>query len=121
MEEVECADEDGGGVALRVMKDSHGGEDVGLFAAEDFDGGLERLAALELLDDERVAGGGHGAWAPVACDEEGVFVEPGDVLLGMREVEAVGDEVGGSEVELAEGCCIFATGGEAGEAEGVTG
>ena len=73
------------------------------------------------FDDEGVAGFCHGAGAPVAGYEEGVFVDPGDVLFGAREGEAVGDEVSGFEVELAQGVGVFAAGGEGDEAEAVAG
>ena len=78
-------------------------------------------AALPELDDEGVAGLGHGAGTPVAGDEQGVFVDPGDVLLGVREDEAVFDEVAGLEIELAQGVGVFAAGGEGDEAEAVAG
>ncbi len=90
VEEVNGADDEGGGVALRIVEDCGGDEDVGVDAAEDLFCGFKRLAALELLDDEGVAGFGHGAGAPVAADEEGVLVEPGYVLFGFGEGEAVG-------------------------------
>ena len=90
-------------------------------AAVDFFGLVERRAALPELDDEGVAGLGHGAGAPVAGDEQGVFVDPGDVLLGVGEDEAVLDELAGLQIELAEGVGVFAAGGEGDEAEPVAG
>ncbi len=121
MEEVDAAVEDDGGVTLAVVERSRACADVGWFAAEDFFGVVERSAALPELDDEGVAGLGHGAGTPVAGDEEGVFVDPGDVLFGVREDEAVLDELAGAEVELAEGVGVFAAGGEGDEAEAVSG
>ena len=62
---------------------------------------------------------GHGAGAPVAGYEQGVFIDPGDVLFRVWEDEAVRDEVAGAEVEFAEGVGVFAAGGEGDEAETV--
>ena len=117
VEEVYGADEDGCGVTLRIVQNSHGDEDVGVLCAVDLFCGVERLSAPELFDDEGIAGFGHGAGTPVACDEEVILVEPGDVLFGFGQGEAVGDEGSGAEVELAEGDGVFAASGEAGEAE----
>ena len=108
-------------MALAVVERSGAGADVGCRAAVDLFGLVERRAALPELDDEGIAGLGHGAGTPVAGDEQGVFVDPGDVLLGVRKDEAVLDELAGLEVELAESVGVFAAGGESDEAEAVAG
>ena len=108
-------------VALAVVEGSGACADVGGCAAKDLFRLVERRAALPEFDDEGVAGLGHGAGAPVAGDEEGVFVDPGDVLLGVREDEAAFDELAGLEVELAKGVGVFTAGGEGDEAEAVAG
>ena len=121
VEEVDAAAEDDGVMALGVVEGEGAGADVGLGAAEDLFGGVEGCAALPFFDYEGVAGFCHGAGTPVAGYEEGVFVDPGDVLFGAREGEAVGDEVSGFEIELALGVGVFAAGGEGDEAEAVAG
>src|SRR5580704_13132201 len=95
-------------MSLAVVEGPGAGADIGWCAAIDLFGLVERRAPLPEFDDEGVAGLGHGAGTPVAGDEERVFVDPGDVLLGVGKDEAILDELAGFEIKLAEGVGVFA-------------
>jgi len=87
---------------------------VGL-AAEDFDSRAERLAALQALQDVRVAGAAELTLVPFTGDEERVLVEPGRVLLSLGQLEPARDEPGGRQVELADGDRVLSAVGKADE------
>ena len=121
LEEVDATGEEDELVALGVVEDAGACAYVSGLAAEDLLGLIEGLAALPDFGDEGVAGLRHGPRTPVARDDEGVFVDPFGVLLGLGQGEAVLDELASLKVELAEGLGVFAAGGELDEAEAVAG
>ena len=53
---------------------------------------LQGRAARPLFDDPRVAGSGQRAGTEVGANVERVAVAPGDVALGFRQVETIGDK-----------------------------
>ena len=69
----------------------------------------QRRAALPFLDDARIAGSGHAAFAEVGRDEDGVGVDPADIAFRFRQVEAAGDETAPGDVEFAHYVRIAAT------------
>ncbi len=89
--------------------------------AEHLLGRLERLAALQQLDHEGIAGLGHGAGAPLAADRQGVLVQPGHVLLAARQEETALDEAGRGQVELARLDGVLAAVGQGNQAEPLLG
>ena len=82
---------------------------------------VERLAALELLDDERIAGLGHRPRAPLAGDEDGVLVDPGHFLLALGKRKAAVDERLGDGVEFAHDIGVLAAVGQHQEAAALVG
>ena len=89
------------GLAVGVAQDVARDRDILDRAAEQFRGLRQGRATLPGLQHERVAGPGHRPCAPVAGDEQGILVEPADVLLALRGLEAAGDEGLRHGVELA--------------------
>ena len=102
LEEGDAAGDDDGAVALAVHEGAGTGSHLVCgFAADDGGGLAQRLAAVQQLHDERVAGGGHRARTPVAGQDQGVAVDPVHVLLAVRQGEPAVHEAAGGEVELA--------------------
>jgi hypothetical protein len=107
-------------VALAVVEGAGSGAYVRCLATIDLLRVFERCAALPEFDDEGVAGLSHGAGAPVAGDEQGVFVDPSHVLFGVREDKAAFNEFAGPEVEFSQCFGVFAARRKAYEAEAIT-
>lgn len=74
---------------------------IGRLPTEDLARSNERLSALELLQDERVANLRQGPFSPISCDEHRVAVDPADGLLSLRKSETGRDEGVGVQVELS--------------------
>ena len=98
-----------------------GGELIALCATEDLFGRFQRLASLPELHDEGISRFGHGAGAPIARHEDGVFVYPGHPLLGLGKDETAVNELAGLQIELAQRSSIFTARRERDQAQPVAG
>ena len=107
--------------AVAVAQHEAAGADVLRPAAIDLLRLVQRLAAAQPLDHERIARGRHRALAPVARDEQRVLVLPGHVLLAFGQAEAALDEAPLAQVELAHDIGVAAAVGEADQAAPVVG
>jgi hypothetical protein len=89
-------------VEIVAVPEAHAGHGhVGLLALEHQLGLGRLLAALPQAHGARVAGIGHFVVGKRRAVEHAVAIAPGDAALGLRDVEAIGDELAGLEVELA--------------------
>ena len=81
----------------------------------------QRPAASPALDHPRVAGLGHRVGAEIGSHQQGVGVLPRDLGLGLRKLEAVGDECPCRHVEFAHDRGIRAAARQADQRAGVVG
>src|ERR1700761_6592231 len=121
LEEVQDAINDNDRMSLTVLNREWDDLSVGRCAPVDFFRLVKRLAALPQLDDEWIAGLGHGSVAPITGDQECVFVDPGYILFGRGQHETIFSKFTGLEVELSLGIGVFAAVGERDETEAVAG
>ena len=118
VEGVERAVDHGEGTVLAVAQHI-GGDAVAAvlwIATVQLDRGGQRLAALQPLDDIRIARAAKLARRPFAADEKAVLVFPGDSLLALGKHEAAVDKAAGGEVELAHRDRVLAAVGQAQQA-----
>ncbi len=78
---------------------------------------IQRLAPLQQLHHEGVAGLGHRIRSPLPGDDQGVRILPGELLLAARQGEAALDEPGVWHVELPHVEGVFPAVGEGHQAE----
>src|SRR5271154_5472096 len=86
-------------------------------AAENFLGALQRLATLPLAHGDGVTGLAHSSWAPIAADQQRVFVDPRHGLLAAWEDETALHKFAHLQVELAQGICVLTARGQRHETE----
>ena len=79
---------------------------------EDLPGRLQRLTALQRLDDEWVPRRGQRSLAPVTRHKQLVGTRPGVVLLALRQAESTRDKRAAHEIELAHRHRILAALGQ---------
>ena len=101
-------------VTGRVAELARRAREIRLHAAIDFRRRIERLTAMQSLDDVRVARRRNVAGLPFARDEQRVVGFPGDALLAARQRKPARDERVRGEIELAIGDGVFAAFGNNG-------
>src|SRR5262249_41333335 len=102
-------------VATRQVPDGPG-KDVFRLSLENQRRIGEFRAALPFLGDARVAGFRERARPEVGADVKRILVLPGNPALGLRNREAILDEVLGDDIKLALYACIGPTAGEGDDA-----
>ncbi len=122
IEEVEAA---GGRVhhicAVDIAQHAAPGRNVLWIAAEDLDGLIEDLAALQRLGDIGIAGRCQFAGLPFARHVKGILVDPGHGLLAFGQDEAAFHKGPRRHVEFADNRGVGAAVGQGDEAVGLVG